>query len=352
MIPMDAAELTPTWLNDALGETLGPETRVQDAEVVDWNAGTTGRARLQLKYSGGGSAPATMFVKLPPTDPMQQAMVSATGMGKREVRFYRQLAGEVPVRCPTPYYAEASDDGSAYLMLMEDLAAAGCGFPTSLDQGDAARVRRVAESLARLHAAYWDSPRFDADLAWIGAPMRHELGPMLIKQALDDFGDDMPEVFRGLAALYIERTDEVCDLWEEGERTLCHGDCHIGNQFDDRETPGFLDWAVLCRAPGIRDIAYFLANSIPAEMRRAEQDDVLRVYRQTLAAQGVEPPPAEDLRRRYCRLVGYSWVAATTTLTMGDKWQALSVGKAATARANQALADLSTVDILREDLGP
>lgn len=352
MIPATAEEIAADWLTHELARSF-PGVRVEAVEVVDWNAGTTGRARLLVRYAGAfdGAAPASVFVKLPPADEMQKMMVQFTGMGRREVAFYTHLAADVPVRCPRPYYAEANDDGSAYLMLLEDLAAAGCSFPALLGGCTLDYARAVVAVLARLHARFWDSPRFNADLAWVDPPMRHEIGPRLVKQALDQFGDQMPEVFGRMARLYIERTDAICDLWEVGEQTLCHGDCHIGNHFIDGGEPGFLDWACVVRCTGVRDVSYFLANSVPAELRRAEEAELLRRYREALEEQGVAAPPFGEMWRRHCRHAAYSWVAAVTTYAMGDKWQAVRHGREATIRANDALECLGSVDVLEEDLG-
>jgi len=36
-----------------------------------------------------------------------------------------------------------------------------------------------------------------------------------------------------IGELYATRTAEILDLWDEGERTLIHGDPHRGNLFSD-----------------------------------------------------------------------------------------------------------------------
>ncbi len=349
-IPMSPEEITAEWLSGALAERF-PGTRVSSVEVLDWNAGTTGRARLRPRYAAATTAPASIFAKLPPADEMQRAMVQFTGMGRREVLFYSQLAEEVPVRCPRPYFAATNDDGSAYIMLLEDLALGDdTSFPSLFNGGTIEQAREVVVSLASLHSRFWDSPRFGGDLDWVDRPMRHEIGPQLVGKALDEFGAEMPEAFRRMAKLYIDRTDEVCDLWEDGEETLCHGDCHIGNHFDQSGTPGFLDWACVYRCSGVRDVSYFLASSISSEMRRAEERDLMARYRDALQEQGVDAPAPDEQWRRHCRQVAYSWVAAVTTLAMGDKWQAVRHGVEATKRVNDAIESLATVDVLLEDL--
>ena len=143
-------------------------------------------------------------------------------------------------------------------------------------------VLAVAESLmdelATLHATYWGQ-----DLPWLGthalspgdspeAQERMAMGATIVQSALDQFADELPPEFRRLGEIYIARNRDIGALWNEGERTLIHGDNHIGNLFVDDGRTGFYDWAVASQYPGIRDVAYFLCNSLPTEIRRAEED--------------------------------------------------------------------------------
>ncbi len=50
---------------------------------------------------------------------------------------------------------------------MEDLSLRGARFPNALDELGVAHVRALLRSLAALHARFWESPRFEADLSWV-----------------------------------------------------------------------------------------------------------------------------------------------------------------------------------------
>ncbi|MDJ0853348.1 MAG: phosphotransferase, partial [Myxococcota bacterium] len=319
-IPMTPEEIGPEWLSRALAARF-PGVRASRVEVVDAHAGTTGRAKLRVAYDDAAEAPERVFVKLPPGDPAQREMVRSTGMGLREARFYDQLAAEAPLRVPRPFFAASNEDGTAYIMLLEDLAEAGCTFRNAREGSTPAYTRQVVGSLARLHAHFWNTQRFAGDLSWVAPAPRHPIGPKLVERALDRFASEMPPVFAEVGRLYVEHTDAVYDLWDEGEATLVHGDAHIGNLFSDGERAGFLDWACLSRTPGIRDVSYFLTNSVDPEERRRDGEGLLRHYVATLAEAGVEPPSFEDLWRRHRRHAVYSWVSATVTIAMGDQWQ-------------------------------
>jgi hypothetical protein len=120
--------------------------------------------------------------------------------------------------------------------------------------------------------------------------------------------------------------------------------------FVDAGRTGFYDWAVASRYPGIRDVAYFLCNSLPTETRRAEEGALLDRYRRALADDGVELD-AELVQEQYRLFSVYSWIAATTTAAMGSKWQPAEVGRRATERTTQALIDLDVLGLLAERLG-
>jgi Ser/Thr protein kinase RdoA (MazF antagonist) len=175
------------------------------------------------------------------------------------------------------------------------------------------------------------------------------MGAAIVGSALDQFAADLPPELRRMCETYMGHNRAIGALWNEGERTLIHGDDHIGNLFVDGGRTGFYDWAVASRFPGMRDVAYFLCNSLPTEVRRAEQDALIARYRSGLAARGVDLPA--DLAHEQYRLFSiYSWVSATTTAAMGSKWQPAEVGYRATVRTTQALIDLDVLGLLDERL--
>jgi hypothetical protein len=348
-IPDRPEGVTAAWLTAAL-RTTSPDIEVTGVTVLDQHSGTTGRLRLGLEHAKGHAGPATVFVKLPPDGEAQRKLVAATDMGRKEARFYEELAAEAPLRVPACFFAAHGEERTEYVMVLEDLEAAGCRFTSRLESGADEHGRKVVEALARLHARFWEDPRFDDELAWVPPAMRGKRGAQFVQSALDQFGDDFPPVFTELCRLYIDHDDEIVELWDEGERTLVHGDTHAGNQFVDGDEVGLYDWAVISRSPGIRDIAIYLGNSCPTEVRQAQEGEWLRVYRQVLVDAGVDAPAAEVLWDRYRRLVLYAWIGATTTAAMGSRWQPIEVGMLGMTRATQACADLGTVEAFRSVL--
>jgi hypothetical protein len=342
VLPLDVDDLTPGFFSYAF------ERDVESAELVDRHSGTTGRAMFALRGEPG--VPATVFVKLAPFDESQREFVRSVGMGVAEARFYRDLAFDVPVRVPRSWFADT--DGDRYVMVLEDLEAAGCRFPTPEDADIAARAADIVDQLAALHARYWQSPRFEADgdLAWLAARGTGEGGggAKFVRIAVDAIGDRLDATFHRIAELYLGRAAEIVALWNSGTRTLVHGDPHLGNLFVDEaggDRTGFLDWAMLGRSPGLRDVAYVLCNSIPAEVREANERDWIDRYCARLAAEGVELHP-DDAWTQYRLFAVYSWVCATSTAGMGSKWQPLHIGLGGTRRATAACDHLGCVELI------
>jgi aminoglycoside phosphotransferase (APT) family kinase protein len=346
-LPVEVDDLTPAWLSDAM------DTDVTSVTVLDRHSGTTGRAHLAL--SGDPRLPATVFVKLAPFNERQRKFVNVQGMGVTETRLYRDLSAELPVRVPHVWYAEfegtGSDPDDRYVMVLEDLVASGCRFPAREDADIEARITDIVEQLARLHAQYWESPRVaaDGDLAWIPrGTAGGDGGASMVKMAIDNLADRLPDGFVPLAEAYVEHAPEVLDAYREGECTLVHGDPHLGNLFVDgvdSSRTGFLDWAVTSRAPGIRDVAYVLSASTPTELRRAKERALLDRYRSILAEHGITLD-AELAWEQYRLFTIYGWCCATCTAAMGSRWQPEHIGLGGTERGTIAALDLDCLGLM------
>ena len=344
-IPSDVSELTPDWFSAALGEP------VSAVEVLDAHSGTTGRARVRLT---SGGLPETLFVKLQPFTPEQRGFLRQVGLGVAEARLYAKLGSELPVRIPRVWHAAADAADGSFVMVLEDLVASGCRFPHPDDADIVDVARSAVAELAVLHASYQGR-----ELPWLATPegMRRKPGDPktaarrthFVRLALDRFGEDLGPEFRRVAQLYIERSDDIIGLFGEGDLTLIHGDTHSGNLFVDDGRTGFYDWAVVGRGPGMRDVAYFLCNSLPTEVRRSEQYGLLDRYRAALAANDVALDERTALEQ-YRLFSLYSWIAAVSTAAMGSQWQPFEIAYAAMVLTTSAIEDLGVVELLEQRL--
>ena len=346
-IPACTDELTPAWFSEVLG------VAVRSVDILDAHSGTTGRARVGL--AAPADVPDTLFVKLQPFVDEQRKFLRQIGLGVAEARLYATVGNELPVRAPRVWHADYDASEGSFVMVLEDLQASGCRFPSPSDDDMLDVASSMVDELATLHAAYQGQ-----DLSWLSTPSGMRRKPedpemasrraQFIVSAVDQFADDMPPVFRHLGDLYAARSLDVIALFNEGERTLIHGDTHSGNLFVDDGRTGFYDWAVASRGPGVRDVAYFLCNSLPIETRRSEGMPLLTRYRTALADNGVALDEHTALQQ-YRLFSVYSWIAAASTAAMGSQWQPIDVSLAAMASTTQAVEDLDAIGLLEERLG-
>ena len=85
----------------------------------------------------------------------------------------------------------------------------------------------------------------------------------------------------------IENYPAAVRLIDAGPQTVLHGDSHPGNVYFRDGKAGLLDWQVVKRGHPTRDLVYSLVTGMTTEDRRANQHELLDVYRAALAANGV-----------------------------------------------------------------
>jgi aminoglycoside/choline kinase family phosphotransferase len=246
--------------------------------------------------------------------------------------------------------ARSSASGIDFVLLLEDLAASGCRVYDVRRGCGVEEARAVMTELAKLHASFWESPRFAADLRWVRSREngRRDMGwerfvsGQLLKFAERKFGRKMPDEFVHACVLVRTRRERLEELWARGPRTLVHGDPHLGNLFFDGDRVGFLDWQVIQYAPGMKDVSYFLCNSIRSELRREHEGPLIRHYLEKLAELGIRALPFEEAWQQHRIFALYSWLAATFTAAASGLQDA-DIAMAGMKTATNAIVDLQSV---------
>jgi len=353
-VPVAPGDIDAAWLTEAL-QPIAPGAVVTQVERMDGHSGTTTRERIRLATNDAGrraGLPASMFLKITPTSLGTRLFTSLLDLGASEVDFYRAFGGALPVKTPRVFCARRAGRAGRFVLLLEDLAASGCRFTTSADPISLAEARAVVTTLGRLHAAFWESPRFAGDLAWLRSaennPRRRlewwisarSNGPALAK-----FGDLVPEEIRKNAHRIHAHRQLLEAHWARAPRTLIHGDSHAGNLYFDGDEAGFFDWQVVQVGPGLRDVSYFLVNSIDTDLRRAREHELLELYLATLAEGGVGGLDFADAWEQHRVFALYTWIAiSVTAATAGLQEQ--RIVRRAVERTGSALRDLASLDAL------
>lgn len=176
-IPYSPYELTPALLSKIVGGVI-PGANVADLAIVksheygDGDVSTSARATAQLTYASDSPAglPTDVILKLSfdPRKPGTDAWYcNLDGLFANEVNFYNRIRPELAIEAPRSLGGHFDQASRRYLLVMEDVTRRGATFPSNLDEVGVEHVRRIIDTVAELHARFWESARFSGDLAWM-----------------------------------------------------------------------------------------------------------------------------------------------------------------------------------------
>ena len=173
--PRTAEEITAPWLAGVLD---APVTGFETTYIEGGALADVYRLH-SIAYAGDpAGAPPSIVVKLAKQNPDQRALALSSNAYLKELRFYEDLAPEVPLRSPR-LYASASDgspQAEFFILVLEDLGLHSKVFDQVEDPPSAPFARKVALELAELHAQYWESPT--TALPWLG-PADGRISPLV-----------------------------------------------------------------------------------------------------------------------------------------------------------------------------
>ncbi len=288
----DPALITPQWFTEVLRECGAlPHGEVT---AVTWKMIGTGKmgdnARFRLSYDGQYDAPATLIAKLPATDETAKLMAGGMGAYRKEVMFYRELASETSIRTPKIYQALIDDEGSNFIILMEDLSPAEPG--SQLVGESLEHARSALAEAAKLHAAFFDKKELlskdyiahtDAEGAAFGQELLMQNWPGFLQR----FGCDISEECIAFGNDYVGNHANWITHYS-GPKTLTHGDFRSENiLFSEAGAAATVDWQTLTESCCMADVAYFIGGSLEIEARRTHEKELVEYYRQCMAEQDV-----------------------------------------------------------------
>ena len=208
---------------------------------------------------------------------------------------------------PTPhcYYRHLDSETGFALLVLEDLAHARNG--NSIAGCSTHEVARVLDTLARLHATWWQAGDL-AHASWLR--LRSLLAPDAMVGA---FSDAWPAFLQKLSIPVTPQIGEMGNwigqslpaaattLFQSGPRTLIHNDVQADNLFfgeADREVV-MIDWQMATYARCVIDVAGWVRGQLDPGDRRAAEPELLRLYHDALVANGIQDYSLEQCLADY-----------------------------------------------------
>ncbi len=297
MTPKCLADITDDWLSAALGVTL---ESIEVRQIAEGHGFMGQLARVTL-HSPDPTAPSSVIVKLPTSDPGGQFIGEMMRVWEREHCFYRDVAPQLNIRVPRALVNIAEPP----CLVLEDLAPAVPGdhvAGATLDQ-----AQRSIDLLSRHHAAWFEHPLLPS-LTWMPGlddPAILTLGDTFAMgwpMFLERFAGELPDRCLRWCEQFVVTIPEWIRGHYDDRVTITHGDFRLDNLFFlDDGSVAVIDWQMSMKAPGQTDLVYFCANNLSVEMRRAHEEALIERYVAGLHAAGVpaDAVTVESVRSGY-----------------------------------------------------
>jgi hypothetical protein len=348
-LPLRPEQVTRAWLEAAL-RVARPDLRLDAAEIVDVIPGTSTKIRVRVRPTSGGTGlPATLIVK----GGFEDHSAAMGPMYLNEMRFYRDVQPHVPLPSPRCFYAGTDPGSHQSIVIMEDLVPLGVRFCHPLLPQTPAQVARRLSTMARYHAATWNSAEFKPGdrFDWIGG--RHEGWSVTYQSHYlePERWDHYMAQPRGAAVSarlrdreWMQHALETLGVYHRAWPVcLCHGDTHLGNLYEQADgEPGFFD-AQVAKGPWQLEVTYHLVGALDVADRRAHEQTLLRYYLDELGRFGVTPPAFEDAWEAHRREIAYGLFIFLINET---RFQTEAVNTAYTSRFGLAALDHDTHALL------
>lgn len=326
--PASPTPLTSEWISTRC-EGLDASAAVVVEVALDEESGENGAvARVAL----GGNR---LVVKRPPASPAARAVAAIQQWYAREVHWYAALAPIAGVRCPRCHCARYDALTGEYVLVLEDLRAAGCRPLAVADCQDALEAVRT---LGRLHGRFAGAFDDDARREIVRGPLPIMPITLALATPIEKFFRDCWKAVRGerryaLAELLADRGEaagpaaislldalaapgayaSMTEALAAPPRTLLHGDFRPENMMVEDATGEVVvyDWQFASVGNGAYDLAYFSALVADPDDRRRLDPELRRAYVSGLAGSGAAAP--RDLERD----LRYGCLLALASFVMG-----------------------------------
>ena len=245
---------------------------------------------LTLEQPGKASLPHSLFVKLPMESMVTRWFFSIINSWRLESHFFRYVARDLPLRTPVTYATQWQ--GSRFFLVQENLhedpTVELFTNPDMMSGPSLELTHRCLDTFARLHAHHYDLNPAEQEailpldyhpfLSPTMGLVSRALNRLALKPCMKKRPGAIPTDVIIAYKDSVNNWDALLEYWFSGPLSLLHGDSHLGNFFVSGEEMGMLDWQATHWGKGIRDVQYFLIDSLPAEILATHERELVDYY--------------------------------------------------------------------------
>lgn len=296
-IPIETSPeaISPAWLADVLQKSgaLDKDARLESFSFKPIGTGQMSNSyRITPTWSEGAEGPKTFVIKLPSEDEGSRMAGESMGVYEVEVNFYRDYAPNIPMRTPFCHFTGIAPNKVDFVLVLEDVAPARQG--DQMEGCTLEQARLAVTEVTKLHAPFLNNPVLQ-ETPWLnrGKGTAESFRPML-----KDFYKGFRERYEGqidadivaMGERYYEGIEDYPDPVHE-PFSLVHSDYRLDNMLFATPEGGppitIVDWqTVTCGSP-MSDVSYFIGAGLLEDDRRTCEEELVRLYHDTMLTSGV-----------------------------------------------------------------
>lgn len=291
--PMHPEEITAEWITHVLkdsGYLKNTSIKSIDKKILGEGKGLLSSVvRVGIQYDRKeDSAPDSVVVKIEPEKGDFVDFNEEFSSFQREIKFYREVAPQVPIRLPKFYYAV--DKPPAYSLVLEDLSHYSSGDQVvGMHKG---QVVSVVQQLARLQSAYWNNESL-SELSWM--PRMNDVSSDFAENwpsFVENYGSFLDVNAIKLGEKFSNFIDWKINEIEKRPHTIVHADLREDNimfgPVGSEDAAIILDWQLTIRNVGAADVARLIGGSEIPKERKGHQFEILKIWHDALIEHGVK----------------------------------------------------------------
>jgi len=322
--PRCLEQLSAEWLSEI---TNLPVAKFEALDIGEGKGMLGDVWSLRLEVTG--QAPVSVVAKFSAQRESKLPLTRRAEIFEREINFYKNIAPHLRCRMPKVFGCWHEQERAEFLILMEHIDA-----DSSVDQKRGVSYEhavQVMDELAALHTFSIEGSGIESGLARVEAPERRANQALFIEKGWETLKDLLPTESVGvpdmkmLTAGITSAYDRLALL----PKVLCHGDVRPDNLLFVRHqaSVALIDWQGVALGPRCWDIAYFFAQGLRVEDRRAWQSKLIARYVTTSAALGT-PVDLTEIEQNLGSAAWFSFAVACSLFTVADTTQPATIALA------------------------